>query len=364
MPNPADQLDHAISALLCGQAHAFHPKDGGLYQLSEIASDLRFLPRPGFRARLRDDLRAQTWLPPSAQRVFDSAVGDVARTQPRRKHPRESMVPPLFSTGPGAFPVRGSHLAVSFALHAVALALVVTSGWWMVENRASVRQQIAAVFPATELYLSPSNKQAHGGGGGGEHDKLNAARGSAPRFTPEQLTSPAVLIRNENPILPAEPTVVGPLELKLPQLGPRGDPIATILSPPSDGTGSGGGIGSGQGGGIGVGERPGVGEGRGGGTGSGVYRLGGGVSAPRPIYDPDPEYSDEARQAKYQGSVILSAIIGPDGRPRNLQVSRSLGLGLDQKALEAVTKWRFEPARKDGRPVAVVISIEVAFRLY
>jgi TonB family protein len=107
-----------------------------------------------------------------------------------------------------------------------------------------------------------------------------------------------------------------------------------------------------------------VGEGVGGGIGGGVYTVGGGVLAPHPIYDPDPEYSDEARKARYQGSVVLQAVIGADGRPRGLQVLRSLGMGLDQKALDAVSKWRFTPATKDGRPVAVLVSIEVAFRLY
>lgn len=82
------------------------------------------------------------------------------------------------------------------------------------------------------------------------------------------------------------------------------------------------------------------------------------------IYDPDPQYSEEARKAKYQGTVVLWAVIGPDGRPRELRASRSLGMGLDEKAIEAVKLWRFEPAMKDGRPVAVQINIEVNFRLY
>jgi len=140
--------------------------------------------------------------------------------------------------------------------------------------------------------------------------------------------------------------------------------MAALLTPPSNGIGSGGGIGSGHGGGVGSGEGPGVGEGRGGGIGGGVFRVGGGVSAPRAIYAPDPEFSEEARKAKYQGSVVLSAIIGPDGRPRNLRVVRSLGMGLDEKATEAVARWSFEPARKGSQPVAVEVNIEVAFRLY
>jgi len=158
--------------------------------------------------------------------------------------------------------------------------------------------------------------------------------------------------------------VVGPPQIQLPQLGAAGDPLSGILGPPSSGTGSGGGIGSGSGGGVGSGRGPGVGPGAGGGIGGGLYRVGGGVSAPRPIYSPDPEYSDEARKAKYQGTVVLWLVVGPDGRPRDIHLARSLGMGLDEKALEAVRTWRFEPARKDGQPVSVQINVEVTFRLY
>jgi TonB family protein len=143
-----------------------------------------------------------------------------------------------------------------------------------------------------------------------------------------------------------------------------GDPLSSVLGPPSSGTGSGGGIGSGSGGGVGSGRGPGVGPGEGGGIGGGLYRVGGGVSAPRTLYAPEPEYSEEARKAKYQGTLVLWMVVGADGRPRDIRVARSLGMGLDEKALEAVRTWRFEPARKDGRPVAVQINVEVIFRLY
>ena len=95
-----------------------------------------------------------------------------------------------------------------------------------------------------------------------------------------------------------------------------------------------------------------------------MFRVGGGVSAPKPIYQPDPEYSEEARKAKYQGVCVLWMVVGPDGKPRDIKVSRSLGLGLDEKAIEAVKTWKFEPAMKDGRPVAVEISVQVDFHLY
>jgi TonB family protein len=92
--------------------------------------------------------------------------------------------------------------------------------------------------------------------------------------------------------------------------------------------------------------------------------VGGGVSAPRLIYGPDPEFSEEARKAKYQGVVVLWVIVGPDGRTHEIRVARTLGMGLDEKAVEAVRVWRFEPARKNGNPVPVQVTVEVNFRLY
>lgn len=83
-----------------------------------------------------------------------------------------------------------------------------------------------------------------------------------------------------------------------------------------------------------------------------------------PDYPTDPEYSDEACKAKHQGMVVLWAIIGADGRPHEVRVARSLGMGLDEKAVEAVRTWRFEPSMKDSHPVAVQVNIEVNFRLY
>ena len=131
----------------------------------------------------------------------------------------------------------------------------------------------------------------------------------------------------------------------------------------SNGTGSGGGIGSGHGGGVGPGSGGGFGPGSGGNAGGGAYRIGGGVSQPVPIYRPDPDYSEEARKAKYQGTVVLSIVVDEKGNPRDVRVTKPLGLGLDQKAIEAVMKWRFRPGMKDGHPVPVIAQIEVNFRL-
>ena len=97
---------------------------------------------------------------------------------------------------------------------------------------------------------------------------------------------------------------------------------------------------------------------------SDVYNVGGGVSAPKVIYSPDPEYSKEAKQARWDGTVVLQAIVDTDGKPKYLKVVKSLGHGLDEKAVEAVQGWQFSPAMKDGKPVKVRLLIEVTYHLY
>jgi protein TonB len=224
---------------------------------------------------------------------------------------------------------------------------------------------VALIDPGDLPALKPSKTQVGGGGGGGDRDVLQASKGKLPKFAMEQITPPMVVVRNDHPKLTAEPTVVIPPQVVLasnnmPNLG---DPMAGAVLP-SNGTGSGGGIGSGGGGGVGSGHGPGFGPGEGGGTGGGVFHVGGGVSPPRVIYQPEPEFSEEARKAKYQGVCTLGLIVGADGRPSNIRVLSSLGMGLDEKAIEAVKNWKFEPAMKEGHPVRVEIAVEVDFHLY
>jgi protein TonB len=258
----------------------------------------------------------------------------------------------------------------SSLLHIIVLALIIGGTIWLGKKTVEApKQEVTTLIAPSEDIppLQPSKTIAGGGGGGGDRDKLQATKGKLPKLAMEQITPPMVVVRNPNPKLAVEPTVVIPPEVKLAQnsLPNLGDPMAAIPSgPPSNGTGSGGGIGSGSGGGVGSGEGPGVGPGRGGGIGGGVFRVGGGVSAPKALYAPDPEYSEEARKAKYQGTCVLWLVVGPDGHPRDVRIARSLGLGLDEKAIEAVKQWKFEPAMKDGKPVAVQINVEVDFRLY
>jgi periplasmic protein TonB len=277
------------------------------------------------------------------------------------------ILPTLFGEGYGLYGIRKSTFLLSFLAHVLAIALFLTFSSYLVTHRHEVGQQIMHVVTDVSPYvLPPSRTKAGGGGGGGDRDKLVASKGTLPKFSLQQLAPPAVVIRNENPNLPVVPTVVVPPEihLPLPQTGSLGDPLSSIIAPPSNGIGSGGGIGSGSGGGVGSGSGPGVGPGSGGGIGGGIYRVGGGVTAPQVIYAPDPEFSEEARKAKYQGVVVLWLIVGTDGRPHDIRVARALGMGLDEKAIEAIRQWRFEPSRKNGSPVAVQVNVEVNFRLY
>jgi TonB family protein len=253
-----------------------------------------------------------------------------------------------------------------YGLLALVIVLSVIIGRRVVTAAAPTQKvTVALVDPNDIPALKPSKTQVGGGGGGGDRDVLQASKGKLPKLSMEQITPPVVVVRNEHPKLAVDPTIVIPPQVQLasnnmPNLG---DPMAKAILP-SNGTGSGGGIGSGSGGGVGSGKGPGFGPGEGGGVGGGVFHVGGGVSPPIAIYKPEPEFSEEARKAKYQGVCTLGLIVGTDGRPTNIRVLSSLGMGLDEKAIEAVKNWKFEPAMKDGHPVRVEVAVEVDFHLY
>ncbi len=95
----------------------------------------------------------------------------------------------------------------------------------------------------------------------------------------------------------------------------------------------------------------------------GVYRVGHGVTAPQVTQKVDPDYSEEARLARLQGAAVLNLVVDEHGVARNIRLIRTLGLGLDEKAIDAVSKWQFQPGAKDGEPVAVMVTVEMNFRL-
>jgi len=347
-----EDLDRAIDVMM-GDPDASLARTGAeLAGLMALASDLRHMPRPAFKADLRTALVGE---------VFVSSTPIALSISPRNT---EQLLPTLFGGTSGTYPIKRTNFLASALIHTAAIALIATSGFWVATHKHEIKgAQVTMIETSPEVFVI-SRTITGGGGGGGDHDKIAASKGHLPKLSREQITPPLMVIRSDHPLLPMEPTVVAPqinMAANMPNIG---DPLSKLMGPPSNGTGSGGGIGSGSGGGIGSGRGPGVGPGWGGGIGGGPYRVGGGVSSPRVLYSPDPQYSEEARKAKYQGTVVLWTVIGPDGRAHDLRVQRSLGLGLDEQAVEAVRKWKFEPAMKDGRPVAVQINIEVNFRLF
>ena len=248
----------------------------------------------------------------------------------------------------------------SLAIHAsiAALLLTVLSAHDSIEKR--IREEVHMLDPNIKPYEPPKKQLAQGGGGGGAKAPTPVTKGQLPKHTLKQFIPPEVVM-NEKPKLAVVPSLIDVPTPKV-DINQYGDPLAH-LGLASNGPGSGMGMGTGSGGGVGSGDGGGYGPGGGGGVGGGAYRVGGGVSAPSVLFKVDPEYSEEARKAKYSGTVLLSLIVDPDGKARDIRVVRSLGLGLDEKAMEAVAKWRFKPGMKDGRMVAVRATIEVNFRL-
>ena len=274
------------------------------------------------------------------------------------------ILPTLFGEGYGTYAVQSRNFYTSILIHTVALALLLYLTHQVVTHRAQIAQALGPVVDIGAYIPMPSAaKQVGGGGGGGDRDKLEASKGVPPKFSMQQITPPTVVIRNDAPKLAVEQTVMVPPQVKINQAGPIGS-LTSVLSVPSNGTGYGSGIGESCCGGVGSGNGRGVGPGDTAGIGGGVFQVGGGVAPPRIKYQTEPEFSEEARKAKHQGTVVVRATVGQDGKIHNPHVVRSLGLGLDEKAIEAVNQWLFEPAVKDGRKVAVYVDIEVNFRLY
>jgi protein TonB len=237
----------------------------------------------------------------------------------------------------------------SLLIHCGVVALLLLLGTSKTVQRM-MKESVSLIAPN----LKPFEAAHHGGGGGGGRSVTEASKGKAPKSATRVFTPPRV-----DPVdskLPMVPTIIG----EVPQITATnyGDPLGKAGTP-SNGTGFGGGIGEGDGNGIGRGH----GVGYGGSFGGNVYNYGGGVSAPSILHKVEPEYSEEARKAKWQGVVELTVIVDAAGHPRDIKVARTLGLGLDQKAIEAVEKWLFKPGMKDGKPVAVFATIQVSFHL-
>jgi periplasmic protein TonB len=285
---------------------------------------------------------------------------------PQKLPPLELTSTPVAVADPLAVKRDAKSSAISFVTHALLLGLILL---FALEARKEIVTKKAMVTPVDiKPYIPmtvPMAKSMGGGGGGGAHEVVEASKGHLPPITKLQLAPPQIA-KLEHPKLAVEQSIQMPQPIKLPDANmPNiGIPQSPQVALQSQGGGSGSGFGQGHGGGIGSGSGSGIGPGSGGGYGGGVMSVGGGVSAPRIIYSIDPEFSDEARRAKYEGVVVIQLIVDTHGLPQDIEVVRHLGMGLDGKAVEAVKQYKFKPAQYQGHAVPVRILIDVDFHLY
>ena len=251
---------------------------------------------------------------------------------------------------------------VSGIFHAAAIALVLFGTSRRPAPQLALRTQLLGPRDIGRYLVRPHTSD--GGGGGGAREERPASRGPLPKATRRPFVPPVAVIRNYHPLLTMEPALLSPVEVSMPKADLYGLPDG-VIGPGSNGPGSNGGMGAGCCGGAGDHRGPGYGDqdSPAGGVEGGTGRLLGSVSAPVLLWKTEPEYSEEARKAKVQGTVILRIEVDARGQARQIVVQRSLGLGLDDRAMEAVRRWKFKPGYQDGKPVVTVAIVEVNFRL-
>jgi protein TonB len=320
-------------------------------------------PIPGGRlsaessGHMLKDTSASTW--PSMASTYANPISANILT------PAELPWRPLFDANQLVFKRDRRSSAISFVLHAAVISLVL--------SLALGARRIVTLPPNTTVMpvdfkpyvppiILPAAKSMGGGGGGGAHDLVEASKGRLPTIVKAAI-APAQILRIDRPKLEFEPTeqVKIPDNSNLPVLGMSQSPQVAMAS---QGSGSGSGFGQGLGGGIGVGHGSGVGPGSGGAYGGGLMSVGGGVSAPQIIHSVEPEFTEEARRANYQGGVSIRLIVDSHGNPQDIRVTRHLGMGLDEMALAALKQYKFRPAMYQGHPVSVEIVIDVDFHLH
>jgi periplasmic protein TonB len=367
--NPNENNDPRFGIFKTGTIVTDAPSwlDSLVRQLKELREERKH-PRPQVEITAERDPKALEKLieMPSPLRTLFSdvreAVNDIL-------HPRkiESSVEPIEVEEIWSKQRSGMPRLVSVLVHVGLVGLALVPWATSVPTAPKVNETAVVVYTPMNLVLplTPDKKESGGGGGGGRKSLTPPSLGRLPRAADKQIVPPdPEPPKNPDPKLVVEPTVVAPQLAALPQINllNLGDPNG-VVGAPSAGPGVGGGIGTGQGRGVGEGKGPGVGPGEGGGAGGGVFRVGGGVSPPSVISRVEPQYSEDARKARYQGTVILEAIVRRDGTVDILRVVRSLGFGLDENAIQALKQWRFRPGTRNGVPVDVSLNIEVNFNL-
>lgn len=283
-----------------------------------------------------------------------------------RPAPQEPQVARMFAgLDPSLFKKSRQAKVLSFAIHVLAISAIL---WWGITSHAIVQSQ-STVVPIKFVLTDPPPlmtvaKAQGGGGGGGEHRVVAPVKAVEPKVVvPHVHLLPPEIATIEHPKLAEAPDqqVNMQVNTKMPIIGMSNSPQIALKS---QGPGANSAFGMGMGGGIGMGQSSGNGPGSGGGYGGGVMSVGGGVSAPEVIHQVQAEFTEQARRANYQGTVSIQLIVDAQGNPQDARVVHHLGMGLDEKALEAVRQYKFRPAMYQGHPVAVQLLIDIDFRLH
>jgi periplasmic protein TonB len=256
-------------------------------------------------------------------------------------------------------------LGVSLGIHCAMFALAV----WVAMNPSVVPSTVKLVDNVSKeiVWLDALGPGGGGGGGGNEMPEppKKAELKGQDKITVPVEKPPSVEPKEKPPETPVQNLTIPAQTLSSADLAQAGA-IEGIPTSESLGLGVGGGAGTGQGTGIGSGQGSGLGPGWGGGTGGGAYRPGNGVETPRLLKEVKPQYTAPAMRAKIQGEVLLECVVMPDGNVApNIRILRSLDstFGLDQEAIKAARQWRFAPGTRQGQPVPVLVTIQIAFTL-
>ncbi len=289
--------------------------------------------------------------------IFGSLVSSVRDVFfPEKLPPLELQSTPIAVVDRMAVKRDPTSTAIAVGVHVIAIALI---AWLLAKGVKMAAPQVTRLVTPIDLPVSPPKappKAVAMGGGGGQKGPTPVTRGTPPKFVDRQINPPKAPPL-EPPKINIPVTVEVQKDIKMASNVPQlGVPNSPVVGPQSFGNGSGTGLGSGNGSGIGPGS--------GGNTGGGPRRIGGGVSAPVLIYSVEPEFSEEARKAKVAGNVLVNLWVDQQGHPSHVRVLRGVGLGLDEKAMEAVRQYRFKPAMENGKPVLVELNVEVNFQIF
>ena len=240
--------------------------------------------------------------------------------------------------------------AIAVGIHVVVILIVIYIIGRTTGIIAAPKPHLVADISAPPPKLPP--KTVTMGGGGGQKGPAPASKGAPPMPSPVQLNPPKIPVDDAKLHPPVTADIPKMADNKMPNIGMPNSPLVGM----SMGNGNGSGIGSGNGNGMG--------PGTGGLMGGGLRRIGGGVSAPVVLFAPEPEFSEEARKAKVAGNVLVYLQVDANGHPTHVHVLRGIGLGLDEKAVEAVRLYKFKPAMENGHPVPVEMNVEVNFQIF